>query len=102
MVRTHAQSKLTVMHHLTAETLFVKPTPIIEPVIVWVVETGIPKCSVRKSVIAPAVSALTPSSGVTLVILVPVSYTHLDVYKRQALMKTALLKSSLICLSLGV
>lgn len=42
MVNTHAQSKLVVTPHLTALNLFVAPTPIIEPVMVCVVETGIP------------------------------------------------------------
>ena len=56
--------------HFTAETLFVSPTPIIEPVMVCVVETGIPKCSVIPSVTAPADSALTPSKDVTFVIFV--------------------------------
>ena len=70
MVRIQAQSKLTVTPQRTAERRFVAPTPIIEPVMVWVVLTGIPIFSVMNKVMAPAVSALTPSSGVTLVILV--------------------------------
>lgn len=45
MVSTHAQSRLMVTPHLTADTRLVIPTPIIEPVIVCVVETGIPRCS---------------------------------------------------------
>src|SRR5690606_41833606 len=57
------------------ETRFVIPTPMILPVIVWVVETGIPKCSEIPKVIAPAVSALTPSNEVTLVILDPIVFT---------------------------
>ena len=56
----------------TAESLLVAPTPIIEPVIVCVVLTGIPICSVINKVKAPEVSAQTPSNGVTLVILVPI------------------------------
>ena len=76
IVRIQAQSKLTVIPHLTAETLFVNPTPIIAPVTVCVVETGILNCSVIKSVIAPAVSAATPSNGVTFVILVPIVFTR--------------------------
>lgn len=71
MVRTQAHNKLTVIPHLTAEILFVNPTPMIEPVMVCVVDTGIPKWSVMNKVIAPAVSALTPSNEVTFVILVP-------------------------------
>ena len=61
--------------HLTADRRFVRPTPIIDPVIVCVVETGIPKYWVKNNVKAPAVSALTPSSGVILVILEPIVFT---------------------------
>src|SRR5690606_1466019 len=75
IVRTQAQRRLTVIPQRTAETLFVSPTPMIAPVMVCVVETGIPRWSVRNSVIAPADSALTPSSGVTLVIFVPIVFT---------------------------
>ena len=46
----------------TAETRFVIPTPIIEPVMVCVVETGIPMCSVTYKATAPAVSAATVSA----------------------------------------
>ena len=59
----------------TADTRLVKPTPMIEPVIVCVVETGIAKCSVINKVTAPAVSAATPSKGVILVILEPMVFT---------------------------
>ena len=75
MVKIQAQRRLTVIPHRTAETLLVNPTPIIAPVIVWVVETGIPKCSEMKRVIAPEVSAATPSRGVTLVMRVPMVFT---------------------------
>lgn len=56
----------------TAERRLVAPTPIIEPVMVCVVLTGILRFSVRKRVIAPAVSAATPSNGVTFVMRVPI------------------------------
>lgn len=59
----------------TADTRLVKPTPIIEPVMVCVVDTGIAKRSVISKVMAPAVSAATPSSGVILVIFVPIVLT---------------------------
>ena len=75
IVRIQAQRRLTVTPHRTADNRFVAPTPIIEPVMVWVVLTGILKCSVRKRVIAPAVSAATPSNGVTFVIRVPIVFT---------------------------
>jgi len=66
MVRTHAQRRLTVTPHRTADTRLVSPTPIIDPVMVCVVDTGIPKWSVMNKVTAPAVSALTPSKAFTL------------------------------------
>src|SRR5690606_2966757 len=75
MVNIHAQSRLIVTPQRTADTLFVTPTPIIEPVMVWVVDTGIPKCSVVYRVMAPAVSATTPSNEFTFVILDPIVLT---------------------------
>ena len=78
IVRIQAHNRLTVTPQRTAESLFVAPTPMIEPVIVCVVLTGIPSFSVMNNVMAPAVSALTPSSGVTLVILVPMVFTILQ------------------------
>lgn len=75
MVKIHAQRRFTVTPHLTALNLLVAPTPIMDPVMVCVVETGILKCSVRNKVIAPAVSAATPSKGVTLVMRVPMVFT---------------------------
>ena len=42
MVSIQAQRRLMVTPHRTAESLFVAPTPMIDPAIVWVVLTGIP------------------------------------------------------------
>ena len=75
MVKTQAHNSLTVTPQRTADILFVIPTPIIEPVIVCVVDTGILKCSVENKVNAPADSATTPSKAVTLVILDPMVLT---------------------------
>ena len=72
MVNTQAHNKLVVTPHLTALNLLVAPTPMMDPVMVCVVETGIPICPVKKSVKAPAVSAATPSKGVTLVMREPI------------------------------
>ena len=71
MVSIHAHNRFTVTPHRTADNLLVAPTPMIDPVMVWVVLTGIFKFSVTNNVMAPAVSAATPSKGVTFVILVP-------------------------------
>ena len=68
MVRIHATIKSFVTPHLTAETLLLTPTPMIAPVLVWVVLAGIPKAPVPKSVIAPEVFAMNPSKGLSLVI----------------------------------
>jgi len=75
MVKIQAHRRFIVTPQRTADNLFVAPTPIIEPVMVCVVLTGIPRCSVIYKVAAPALSALTPSSGVTFVILVPIVLT---------------------------
>ena len=42
-VTTHAIIMLPAMPHRTAESLRADPTPMIAPVIVWVVDTGTPK-----------------------------------------------------------
>ena len=55
MVNTQAHSMLIVTPHLTAQSRLVAPTPLIDPVIVCVVLTGIPRFSVRNRVNAPAV-----------------------------------------------
>ena len=75
MVRIHATINEEVTPHLTALKRFVAPTPMMEPVMVWVVDTGMPICPVKNKVNAPAVSAATPSNGVTFVILVPIVFT---------------------------
>lgn len=41
MVRIHAQIRFIVTPHLTADIRLLKPTPIIDPVMVCVVDTGI-------------------------------------------------------------
>ena len=64
MVKIHAHIRLMVIPQRTALNRFVAPTPIIEPAIVCVVLTGAPRFAAVKSVMAPAVSAQTPSSGV--------------------------------------
>src|SRR5690606_28993192 len=75
MVKIHAHNNEIVTPQRTADTRLVIPTPIIDPVMVCVVETGIPKCSVTYKATAPAVSAATPSNGVTFVILEPIVFT---------------------------
>ena len=75
MVRTQAQTMRPATPHFTAESRRVAPTPMIAPVMVWVVETGMPARVAPISVIAPAVSAQKPPKGCSLVIFVPIVFT---------------------------
>ena len=43
IVIIHAQTIIPATPHLTADKRFSEPTPTIDPVIVWVVLTGIPR-----------------------------------------------------------
>src|SRR5574344_586408 len=74
IVKTHAQSRLTVTPQRTAESRLTAPTPMILPLMTCVVLTGTLRTSVIKSVIAPAVWAQKPSTGVILVILLPIVF----------------------------
>src|SRR3954462_2034944 len=59
----------------TAEARRAAPTPTIAPVIVWVVETGMPRLVAANNGIDPAVSAQTPCKGVSRVIRDPIVRT---------------------------
>ena len=61
--------------HRTARTFFAAPTPIIDPVMVCVVDTGTPSQVATKSVIEPPVSAQNPCIGVSRVIFEPIVRT---------------------------
>ena len=61
---TQAVTMLLATFQRTADTLRAAPTPMIDPVIVCVVETGMPSQVAAKSVIAPPVSAQHPCIGV--------------------------------------
>ena len=52
----------------TARTRCALPTPMIDPVIVCVVETGMPRFVARNSEMAPPVSAAKPPTGFSLVL----------------------------------
>src|SRR5216117_2103498 len=71
MVSTHAQTIRPATPHLTAENRLAEPTPTIEPVMVWVVDTGMPKLVARNSVRAPLAEAQKPPTGFNLVIRMP-------------------------------
>src|SRR6266852_4079280 len=75
MVKTQAQRIRPATRHLTADRRVVDPTPAIAPVIVCVVDTGIPKSVAPNKVKAPAVSAQKPPTGRSLVIFEPIVWT---------------------------
>jgi hypothetical protein len=53
----------------------VEPTPTMAPVMVCVVDTGMPSAVARNSVSAPPVSAQKPPTGLSLVIFWPMVFT---------------------------
>ena len=75
MVKIHAHSTLPATRQRTADIRRAAPTPTIPPVMVCVVETGMPCAEAKKSVAAAAVSAATPPEGCSLVSLNPIVFT---------------------------
>lgn len=71
IVRTHAHTIRRAIPQRTADKRLVAPTPMIAPVIVCVVLTGIPASAVANKVIAPAVSAQNPPTGLSFVMRDP-------------------------------
>ena len=59
----------------TADTFFAAPTPMMQPVIVCVVDTGMPNSVAANNIIEPPVSAQQPWTGVNRVILLPMVRT---------------------------
>jgi hypothetical protein len=77
IVSNHAITIFPATPQRTADNLFVAPTPMMAPVIVWVVLTLMPPNAVASSVIPPAVSAQNPSAGFSLVTFCPMVFTIL-------------------------
>lgn len=71
MVSTQAQTIRPATPQRTAESLRVEPAPTTAPVMVCVVETGIPRKVARYSELAAAVSAEKPPIGLSAVIFCP-------------------------------
>ena len=67
MVTIHAITMLPATPQRTAEVLWAAPTPMMAPVMVCVVETGMPMNVAMNSVIAPPVSAAKPPTGLSFV-----------------------------------
>ena len=79
MVRIQAQTIRCATPHRTAESRCAAPTPMITPVMVWVVRTGMPAIAVPKSVMAPAVSAQKPPMGLSFVMREPMVCTMVPI-----------------------
>lgn len=75
MVRIHAQMMLPATPQRTALARCVEPTPTMAPVMVCVVDTGMPSVVARNKVSAPPVSAQKPPTGLSLVIFWPMVLT---------------------------
>src|SRR3569623_597019 len=75
MVNIQAQTILPAIPHRTADIFFAEPTPTIAPVMVCVVDTGMPSADAMNKVIAPPVSAQNPPTGLSLVIFWPMVLT---------------------------
>jgi hypothetical protein len=75
IVTTQAAMMLPATPQRTARTRCALPTPMIEPVIVCVVDTGIPNSVAMNSEIAPPVSAAKPPIGFSLVMRWPIVFT---------------------------
>src|SRR3990167_9099342 len=75
MVKIHAQTISFATPQRTAENPFNEPTPMIAPVTVCVVETGIPSMVASARVKALAVSEQKPLTGFNLVIFIPMVLT---------------------------
>jgi len=74
-VRTQAHTTRPATPQRTADRRRVAPTPTMAPVIVCVVDTGMPAADVAKSVTAAAVSAHMPPTGCSLVMRMPMVCT---------------------------
>ncbi|MCY1212276.1 hypothetical protein D3C87_801290 [compost metagenome] len=75
MVRTQAQTMFPATPQRTALARCVAPTPTMAPVMVCVVDTGMPSAVARNRVSAPPVSAQKPPTGLSLVIFWPMVFT---------------------------
>src|SRR5574341_258311 len=75
IVRIQAHTIRPATPQRTADSRCVAPTPMIEPVIVWVVLTGMPPIAVPSSITAPAGSAQKPPTGRSLVSRIPMVLT---------------------------
>src|SRR5688572_27095510 len=71
MVKIHAQTIFSTTVHLTAESFFAAPTPMMADEMLCVVDTGIPSVVAVKITAEELVSAAKPLMGCNLTILCP-------------------------------
>jgi hypothetical protein len=72
MVMTQARTTFWATPQRTAEARRATPAPMMQPVIVWVVETGIPNHDAVNSITEPPAEALKPWCWDSLVIREPI------------------------------
>src|SRR5438270_13275276 len=72
MVSTQAITMFPATPQRTAEMRLLAPTPMMQALMQWVVDTGKPKWLAPKIVMAPEVSAAKPCNGVMRMIFVPI------------------------------
>src|SRR4026209_1088365 len=75
MVRIQAHTMLPASPQRTADIECVDPTPTIDPVMVCVVDTGMPRLGAGDGVMEPESSAQKPSGGRILVMRWPMVFT---------------------------
>src|SRR6266508_6412611 len=75
MVRSQAHNTRPATPHRTAESRWMEPTPTTQPVIVWVVDTGMLWAVTKNRVAAAADSAATPPAGWSFVMRLPSVWT---------------------------
>ena len=75
MVSTQAHTTRPATPQRTADSRRLAPTPTMAPVMVCVVDTGMPAADVKNSVAAAADSAATPPTGWSRVIFEPIVFT---------------------------
>src|SRR5947209_8013709 len=75
MVRIHAHTTRPATPHRTADRRRLAPTPTMAPVMVWVVDTGMPAADAKNSVLAAADSAANPPTGCSRVMRDPMVLT---------------------------
>ena len=75
MVRIHAQTTFLATPQRTADMRRLAPTPTMAPVMVWVVDTGMPEAEAKNNVDAAPNSAAMPPTGWRRVIFDPIVLT---------------------------